>query len=190
MTTSNISTPTSADDDTRNIKDEYKNWSEDLIKKDLRTKVFPYAVMMQQIQGDFNMGTVIRNANAFGASQVYYFGKRKWDRRSAVGTHIYTDVTFLSSIEEVVALKSQYVFVGLELCDRSVDLKEFIWPTNTLLIVGEEGPGIQPEILVLCDHVVKISMVGSVRSLNAGTASGIAMADYMYKHCDKIIEVQ
>lgn len=167
--------------DNRNVIDQYKGWMEDLIKDDLQRKALPYSVLMQHIQGDFNMGTVIRNANAFGARQVFYFGHRKWDKRSALGVWNYTNVIYLSSMEELLALKSEYVFVGLELSDRSVDIKEFLWPKNALLIIGEEGPGIQSEILELCEHVVKIKQMGSVRSLNAGTASGIAMVDYMYK---------
>ena len=44
-----------------------------------------------------------------------------------------------------------------------------------LLIFGEEGKGLTDEMLDLADDIVMIEQFGSVRSLNAGTSSGIAM---------------
>ena len=52
---------------------------------------------------------------------------------------------------------------------------------STLLIIGEEGVGITPETLELCDNFVFIPQFGSVRSLNAGVASGIIMNDLVTK---------
>lgn len=59
---------------------------------------------------------------------------------------------------------------------------DFEWPDNALIIVGEEGVGITPETIELCDKFVFIPQYGSVRSLNAGVASGIAMNDYVMKY--------
>jgi tRNA G18 (ribose-2'-O)-methylase SpoU len=60
-------------------------------------------------------------------------------------------------------------------------LDKFEWPDNTLLLIGEEGIGITPETLELCDKFVYIPQFGSVRSLNAGVASGIVMNDLVTK---------
>jgi tRNA G18 (ribose-2'-O)-methylase SpoU len=46
---------------------------------------------------------------------------------------------------------------------------------------GEEGTGLSKETMELCDIVVHITQYGSVRSLNVGTASGIAMYDFINK---------
>ena len=170
------------EEDTRNVIDRYKNWSIDLIKDQLKKDCFPYIVCMENIIGDFNMGTVIRNANAFGASKVYFIGKRKWDRRGAVGSYHYTDFIHISTVEELLLLKEEgYSFIGLDNVKNSVPMEKFSWPRKTLMIFGEEGNGITPEVLSVCDHIVAITQYGSVRSLNAGTASGIAMFDYTNK---------
>ncbi len=165
----------------RNIIDSYRSWTDDLIKEDLQKKAFPYAVLMTHVQGDFNIGTVIRNANAFGAKNVFYYGTRKWDRRGTVGSHIRTPVQYLSSLEEIIELKKEYTLVALEQTSQAVKLPDFVWPDKFLLVVGEEGPGIAEECLDLCDLFVEIPMFGSVRSLNVGTASGIAMNDFVSK---------
>ncbi len=90
-----------------NVVDEYKSWEPADIRNAVQKKTFPYAVMMQHIGGDYNISTMVRNANAFGAREVYYYGRRKWDRRGAVGTHHYTDMLFLDSMEAVKSLKEK-----------------------------------------------------------------------------------
>jgi tRNA G18 (ribose-2'-O)-methylase SpoU len=168
-------------DNNYNVLDKYRAWTLDLIREDVARNTFGYAVLMQCINGDFNIGTVIRNSNAFGAEGLYYIGQKKIDKRSTVGTHHYTPVQFLDSMEQVKALKERYAFVALECGIDSVAMPNFVWPKNPLIIVGEETAGINQELLDLCDHKVNIPMFGSVRSLNVGTAAGIAMNDFVTK---------
>jgi len=163
-----------------NVLDEYKEWEPAKIKEKIKKNTFPYAVMMQHIGGDYNISTLIRNANAFGASEVFYYGRRKWDRRGSVGTHHYTDLIFLPDLENLTLLKEKYHFVGIENnVAEAKDLQEYQPRPDTLFLFGEEGNGILPEVLELCDEVVYVPQYGSVRSLNVGTCSGIIMNDYV-----------
>lgn len=168
--------------DTRNVADKFREWETELVREHLVQTAFPYAVMMTQISRDFNFGSVIRNANIFGASEIFYFGHKKIDRRGAVGAYLYSKVTFLESMEALKELKKTYSFVAAEQNERSVRLKDFIWPSKPLILIGEEGCGLSEEMLQLCDNIVEIPQYGSVRSLNASTASGIVMYDYVSKH--------
>ena len=165
-----------------NVLDKYKSLNPKYIKTEIKKNTFPYAVMMQHIQGDYNISTLIRNANAFGAKEVYYYGKRKWDRRGAVGTHHYTDLLFLNSVEDIKSLKEKYYFVGVENnVPQAKNISDFMPRPGTLFIFGEENSGIKKEVLELCDEVVCIPQYGSVRSINVGTCSGIVMNDYVRK---------
>lgn len=167
--------------DDRNVLDQYKNLSTVEIKKRLKYNSFPYAVLMEQWKGDYNIGTMIRNANAFGAREMFYLGKRRWDRRGSVGCHHYTDLHHIESYSDLTFLKKKYIFVGLDNIPGSVPMENFSWPENCLLLFGEEGPGLRPETIKMCDYLVSITQYGSVRSLNAGTASGIVMYDLTRK---------
>ena len=170
-----------------NVIDKYKwdrltKWTTELVREDLQQNAFPFAVMMENFAGDFNIGTVIRNANAFNAKEVYYLGNKHYDRRGTVGTHHYINVNHIRTTEELAKLKEYYTFVGVEnSVPNAMPLADFKWPDRTLIIVGEEGVGITPETLALCDHFVYIPQFGSVRSLNAGVASGIVMCDLVTK---------
>ena len=166
-----------------NVTDNYKSWDPEEIKKDLKSKAQSFAVLMAHWKGDFNISTMIRNANAFNASEVFYIGKKRFDRRGAVGTHHYVDLNYLNNIEQLLKLKEKYVFVGLDNnVDGCVPMEEFSWPKNALMIFGEEGEGISPLLLKNCDYCVNITQFGSVRSLNVGTSSGIAMYDWVLKN--------
>ena len=55
-----------------NVLDKYKEWQVDLIKREVEKNTFPYAVLMENWGSDFNLSTLVRNANAFGAKEVFY----------------------------------------------------------------------------------------------------------------------
>ena len=169
---------------TRNVVDKYKSWPTESIKRDLQRTANPFAVCMEHWQGDFNISTLIRNANAFNAEKVFYLGKRRFDRRGTVGTHHYVDLVFLDGgVSELVTLKNQYTIVAV---DNNVSnthkLDKFDWQSlekPPLMVFGEEGVGVTEETLKIADYSVEISQYGSVRSLNVGTSSGILMYSFL-----------
>ena len=164
----------------RNVVDKYKSMTDDMIREDLRSNFNNVAVCMEHLAGDFNISTLIRNANAFNIEKVYYLGKRRIDRRGCVGTHHYTDIEHLSNgICDVVNLKDKYTFIAIDNnVGKTHKLHEFDWnklEKPPLIFFGEEGCGLSEEILNLADYRIEIEQYGSVRSLNVGTASGIVL---------------
>jgi tRNA G18 (ribose-2'-O)-methylase SpoU len=166
----------------RNVKDEYKSFSTEEIKNDLKKTALPSAVLMSQISGDFNFSCIIRTVNNFNLSAVYYFGNKRYDKRGAQGTYHYSDVVFLPTLDDIIALKQQYKFIGLEnnITD-TVPIKDFVWPPNSLIVLGEEGSGIAQELINLLDYKVEILSRGSVRSINVASAAAIAIYDLVSK---------
>lgn len=174
-----------------NVSDKYKldrltKWTKELIKEDVQKNAFPYAVAMENWLGDFNLSSCLRNANAFGAKEFFYVGNKHYDRRGAVGTQHYTDVIHLRNVEDLVKLKDKYTLVGVEnTVPNAVELAQFKWPDNPLFIFGEEGVGLTPETISVCDKFIYINQYGSVRSLNAAVASGIIMNAYASHYVSK-----
>ena len=166
---------------TYNVEDRFKGKTKEQIIQTLREASHDFSVMMEHWNGDFNIGTMIRNANAFNAEKVFYYGKRKYDRRGAVGTHHYVDLNYIDNYDVLISLKSKYKFICLDNVEGAVSMENFDWPENSLMIFGEEGIGLSKEMLDLADHVDSITQYGSVRSMNVGTTSGIAMYDYTKK---------
>lgn len=164
--------------DTRNVIDFYKYWTEEAIKADLRTKHNNFSALVVNLINDFNLGSLIRNSNAFCAKEVIVYGNKKYDRRGTVGTHLYSDMKHVKFVEEL-DLKDKIV-IGIDNIEGAVPIETFEWPKDkhVVLAFGQETTGLCDEIIKLCDHIVYIKQYGSVRSLNVGCASAIAMFSY------------
>ena len=170
-----------------NVLDFLKDKSPEEIKSYYTQNSCNAAIAISHVEGDFNLGTVIRNANFFGLKEAFYIGgKRQWDRRSAVGTHNYIPLTFCKDIPEFISsIIGKYVPVILENNVKNVHVDNmftFKWPLNPIIIVGEEQNGIPQELIKMCAYIVEIPAFGTVRSMNVGTASGIAMSSYRMQH--------
>lgn len=169
----------------RNVIDKYKDKSEEEIRADLRMTAHPFAVCFENFIGDFNIATGIRNANAFNAKEVFYIGDKKIDRRGMCGVHNYTKITWLPTVDDLLALQDHYIFIGADNIPGSVPLNTYKWVPNSLIIFGSEEVGLTPQMQTLCQDLVYIEQFGSVRSLNVGTASGIIMNDFVQKFRNK-----
>ena len=173
----------------RNIIDHYHYWKHDDIIADLDTKRNNFYVLCSNLYNDFNISTVIRNANAFLAKKVIIYGSRQFDRRGTVGTHRYTHFEHIKTESGITDFLSKNKFkriVGIDNIKNSKSIVSYDWgcpnsEENILMIYGQEQVGIPENLLDICDDVVYIPQYGSVRSLNVGTASGIAMYDFCSK---------
>lgn len=167
--------------DTRNVIDHYKYWKIDAIRADLDLKRHNFSVLISNKFTDFNIGSVIRNANAFLASAVVIYGRRQFDRRGTVGTHLYENLKYVKEVEELSF--GDALIVGLDNIDGARPMETFAWPADRHVVMafGQEDIGLPDEFKAICHELVYIKQYGSVRSLNVGCASAIAMYDYCTK---------
>ncbi|MAZ80865.1 MAG: rRNA methyltransferase, partial [Actinobacteria bacterium] len=63
--------------DRRNVVDGYRYWSREAIVADLDSRRHPFHVAVENWEHDLNIGTVVRNANAFMAAGVHIVGRRR-----------------------------------------------------------------------------------------------------------------
>ena len=177
--------------DNRNLIDHLKYWTDDAIRADLETKRHNFSVVCCNIGNDFNIATVIRNANAFLAKEVVIYGNKKYDRRGTVGTHHYTNFRHVKSIdnlqsyiEETVSFHEGKVkLLGIDNVREAKDINAFDFDPNVhyIMVFGQEQIGVPENVLSMCDELLYIPQYGSVRSINVGTASGIIMNNYCAK---------
>ncbi len=166
-----------AKNDTRNVVDKYKGWSNEDIKADLAQNAFNFYVAIENYQHDFNIGTIVRNANAFNVKGVRIIGKRKWNRRGAMVTDKYLDIGHHETVDDFCSwAKSEGLrIIGVDNIESSVNLAKTTLPVGAVLLFGQEGPGLSLEAQAICEKIVAIEQFGSTRSVNVGVASGIMM---------------
>jgi tRNA G18 (ribose-2'-O)-methylase SpoU len=165
-----------------NVADHFKDKTVEEIKQTLKDNALPFAVCMENILGDFNLGTVARNCNAFGAQAMYYIGNKKVDRRSMIGVYNYTDIIWLPTVDDFVKLKEKFHVVAVDNISGAVPISTYNFVPNTLFVFGEEGTGLTPAMQDMCQDMIYIEQFGSVRSLNVGTASGIIMHEFVSRY--------
>src|SRR6185369_2156474 len=78
-----------AEGDRRNVVDRYRYWRLEAIVADLDSRRHCFHVEIENWQHDFNIGTIVRTANAFLAAEVHIVGNRRWNRRGAMVTDRY-----------------------------------------------------------------------------------------------------
>jgi tRNA G18 (ribose-2'-O)-methylase SpoU len=170
--------------DRRNVVDRYRYWTHDAIVADLAARRRPFHVAIENWQHDFNIGTVVRNANAFLAEAVHIVGNRRWNRRGAMVTDRYVDVRHHDAIDGLAgwAASEQLPLIGIDLLPGSASILDADIPRRCVLLFGQEGPGLSDSAQAAVGEVLHVPQLGSTRSINAGVASGIAMFEWHRRH--------
>ncbi len=173
-----------ANGDARNVVDRYRYWTVEAIVDDLDSRRHPFHVAIENWSSDMNIGTVVRNANAFCAAAVHIVGNRKWNRRGAMVTDRYQHVEHHATIDDLVerCRRLDLPMLGVDNLDGAVPIETESLPRRCLLLFGQEGPGLSEPARAAANRVLSISQFGSTRSINAGVASGIAMHTWTRQH--------
>ena len=175
--------------DRRNVVDEYRYWSLEAIVADLDSRRHPFHVAIENWEHDFNIGSVVRTANAFAAAAVHIVGRRRWNRRGAMVTDRYQHVHHHPGVADLVEWAATagpnggpLPVIGIDNLPGSVPIEGFALPRECVLVFGQEGPGLSAEVREAADVVLHISQFGSTRSINAGAAAAIAMHAWISQH--------
>ena len=163
--------------DRRNVIDRYRYWKVSAIVADLDTRRHPLQIAIQNWEHDFNIGSIVRTANAFNVSGVHIIGRRRWNRRGAMVTDRYLTIFHHASVTDFAdrMAADNYVVIGVDNLPGALPLEPYELPQRTCLVFGSEGPGLTDELVAVCKALVAITQHGSTRSLNAGAAAAIAM---------------
>ncbi len=174
------------DGDRRNVVDRYRYWSLEAIRADLDTRRHGFHVAIENWQHDFNIGTVVRTANAFMAAEVHIVGNRRWNRRGAMVTDRYQHVRHHPTVEDLASyLREQGLPLhGVDNLPGSRHLESMALPERVCFLFGQEGPGLSEAAREACDATFSIAQFGSTRSINASAAAAIAMHTWVVQHAD------
>lgn len=138
---------------------------------------FSRVLLIDAVQDPGNMGTMIRTADAAGMDAVI-LGKGCADEynpktlRSAQGSHFHIPIVRADLMDYVAQLTIPVYGTALE---EAVSLAEVKPQEKFALIVGNEGSGINPQLLSKTDQNIMIPMRGGAESLNVAVATGILL---------------
>jgi tRNA G18 (ribose-2'-O)-methylase SpoU len=173
-----------ANGDARNVVDRYRYWKLEAIVADLDLHRHAFHVAIENLNHDFNIGSVVRTANAFAAKEVHIVGRKRWNRRGAMVTDRYQHVRHHADAQELKtwADGEGLSIIGIENGPGAQPLETASLPERCVLLFGQEGTGLSPEALSVCDRALAIAQFGSTRSINVGAAAAIAMHTWVTQH--------
>jgi TrmH family RNA methyltransferase len=132
------------------------------------------------VQDPGNLGTIIRSAEAMGASGVLTMEgtvhaiNPKVIRASA-GSLFRLPVVKMDSAEAVRSLRDQGARILATSSHKGIPLDEADLTEACCIFVGSEGAGISKELIAEADEVIAIPHSERVESLNAGVAASIIL---------------
>src|SRR5829696_2056741 len=170
--------------DKRNVVDRYRYWRRDAIIADLDDRRHEFHVAIENWEHDFNIGSVVRTANAFLAAEVHIVGKRRWNRRGAMVTDRYQHVRHHADVGDLVSWSAaeSLPLVGVDNLPGAIPIESYEFPRPCVLMFGQEGPGLSDAARAASIATVSIAQYGSTRSINAGAAAAIAMHSWVRQH--------
>ena len=174
--------------DRRNVVDRYRYWRREAVVADLDVRRHPFHVAVENFQHDFNIGSVVRTANAFLAREVHVVGRRRWNRRGAMVTDRYQHLRHHDTVDGLLAWArdERLPVVGVDNLPGAVPIETYALPERCVLLLGQEGPGLSAAARGGVDEVLSIAQFGSTRSINAGAAAAIAMHTWVRQHADSL----
>ena len=149
-----------------------------------QSEKFPIIVVLENARSAYNVGSVLRTADAFLLEAVYTTGYTAHPpHRQIAKTALGADETvaskhFSNATEAIVELQQNgYLIYAIEQVQKSIPLQQFEVKEDDkiALIFGNEVTGVEQETILLCDGCIEIPQMGTKHSLNIATAAGIVL---------------
>ena len=173
-----------------NVRDCYKSLSNDELCEISQNDRLNFSFLFLNLEKNLNISNLVRSAHLLGAKNVFIIGSTRYDKRGTVGAQHYTNIKRIACeftnqiIIDCIAnicRENDMLPVFLEQHDNAVDLSssefsDLVQNNHVCVIVGNEGDGIDKEIIDGCgSNVVEISQLGVIRSFNAAVAGSLVM---------------
>ena len=139
-------------------------------------------LILHSVRDPLNLGSVIRSAVAFGTEHIILTSDcadvyNPKTVRSAMGSLFKIKVTIVTDVSSLIAAlraKGRRVY-SAELNENALALGEVKLSPTDVVIIGNEGHGVLPEVSALCDNAIYIPISERTESLNASVAAAIFM---------------
>ena len=136
-----------------------------------------FGIGVERISKPMNVGNLFRSAHAFGADFVFAIAPavdvKALQKSDTSATAKHVPLFEFPTIADI-NLPKGCTLVGVELLDEASELPSFTHPERAAYILGPEKGELSPELVAMCEHVVRIPTKFCV---NVGVAGAILMYD-------------
>ena len=138
-------------------------------------------VALDDVQDPGNAGTIVRNSLAFGYNLVFFSNNSvdiynpKFIR--ATQGYFYFLKIIRGDIKEFILklIENNYDIISTYLDNSSNNINNIETKEKHCVVMGNEGKGVNPNILSMCHEYIYIPMNSKCESLNVGVATSIIL---------------
>jgi tRNA (guanosine-2'-O-)-methyltransferase len=145
-------------------------------------------LVLDGVQGPFNVGAIYRTAAAYRVDHVWLNERATGPEHPKVAkTALGSDRFVTTSREDDAVGAAQaagFFVVGIELADGATPLFDLDLRRDVALVLGHEDHGISKGALASCDAVAFLPQFGRIGSLNVATAASIAIYEWARQQLD------
>lgn len=148
------------------------------LQSDVDLSSIQLGLMVEQLQDPGNMGTIIRTAAAVGVDCLWASADSvEFDHpkvlRASVGAWFRVPMAVTTQARSLIQQFPGQVVATRPTAEKSYWEVDFQQPT--LILLGNEGAGLSPELAALADEPVQIPLAGGVESLNVAIAASLLL---------------
>ncbi len=139
----------------------------------------PFLLILAELKESYNLGSILRIADAAGVHGVIIPVRRSVGldaavAKSSAGAIEHVPVCRVNNLAQTIEqLKDQGFWIAGTDAEGTTDYHDANWQGPIGILIGSEGEGLSPSMRRHCDFLVSIPMHGQVNSLNAAVAAGI-----------------
>ncbi len=138
-----------------------------------------FAIGVQNIKTNMNLGTLWRSAYIFDAAYIFTIGKR-FKKQASDTVKAYRQIPCYDyQAMDDFAIPYDCMLIGIELDDDAVNIKNFVHPERCIYLLGAEDNGLTAEIQERCHYIVQLP---GKECMNVATAGSIIMYDRWTKN--------
>jgi tRNA G18 (ribose-2'-O)-methylase SpoU len=132
------------------------------------------------MRSNVNLSRIVRAAGCCGVRRIICCGTAKILAKIARDAGDSLQIEIHRTLPPVLQglRREAFQLVGLEQTTDSHSLYTFRFQRRTVLVVGNERSGIDPDLLRLLDHTIEIPVYGLPYSHNTATAAAMALYEY------------
>ncbi len=148
----------------------------------LAITTLPFSVALENLRSAFNVGSILRTCENFGAESVHLIGytpepASKAVRKTALGAEEYVQTAMHRSIDHLLE-STKHPVVAFETVEGAENFYNVALPANPVFLFGNERFGLSTETLQKCDKIVRIPMQGRKNSMNVANSVAAALGYY------------
>lgn len=134
------------------------------------------AVYLDHVRSAYNVGSILRTAEALRIGKVYFSEKTPFIDNEKVGRTAMGAAEIVPCFQNVPLASLPRPIIAVDTSDAAISIDEFQFPESFTLILGNEEYGISNEALQEADAIVEIPLYGAKNSLNIACAFAIVAA--------------